>query len=182
VQPAHTTRLALGDGSRAAALLALSADADFSAHVWGARTPSLHRARRILDELAQPATPGLVGFFVIIADGESVAGVCRVDPVGRVERVATVGYAVAPAYRGRGHASDALKLIVEHAYLSAPLCALRASCDPANVASRRVLEKAGFHLTKRARAVPTRMQRQCRVGRLRYELTRGQWWAGLALS
>jgi RimJ/RimL family protein N-acetyltransferase len=101
-------RLARGDGSYAEALLALSADPSIGREVWGPRTPSLTRARHILDVLGAPETAG-AGYFVILANYETLVGVCRVDPLRRVEGAAEVGYLVAPAYRGRGYASAALR-------------------------------------------------------------------------
>lgn len=56
-----------------------------------------------------------------------------------------VGYAVGEAYRGRGLAARALRLLLplarEH-----DIQRLWIACDPANVASRRTCENVGFQL------------------------------------
>jgi RimJ/RimL family protein N-acetyltransferase len=56
-----------------------------------------------------------------------------------------VGYAVGEAYRGRGLASRALRLLLplarEH-----DIQRLWIACDPGNLASRRTCEKVGFRL------------------------------------
>jgi RimJ/RimL family protein N-acetyltransferase len=52
----------------------------------------------------------------------------------------TIGYWVAPSARGRGVATRALRLLVDWA----PARPLRLTTHPANLASQRVAEKAGF--------------------------------------
>ncbi len=73
---------------------------------------------------------------VIESDGE-VVGSIGTFPVGDVREV---GYTVAREHWGRGIASAALALMLEED----PSRPLHAGTDPANAASRRVLEKAGF--------------------------------------
>ncbi len=57
---------------------------------------------------------------------------------------ANVGYMVDTAVRGRGVATAALRLVVAHAFDQLRLHRLDAGAMPSNVASQRVLEKAGF--------------------------------------
>ena len=58
--------------------------------------------------------------------------------------VANVSYWLFPAFRGRGHASRALRLLCEHAAFIPGLCRIEAHVDPDNIASRRVAEQARF--------------------------------------
>jgi [ribosomal protein S5]-alanine N-acetyltransferase len=57
---------------------------------------------------------------------------------------ANVGYMVDSAFRGRGVATAALRLVVEHAFGELRLHRLDAGAMPSNIGSQRVLEKAGF--------------------------------------
>jgi RimJ/RimL family protein N-acetyltransferase len=54
-----------------------------------------------------------------------------------------IGYQVAPAHRGRGVATAAVRTWVERAH-AAGVHRVVARTDPAAVASARVLERAGF--------------------------------------
>jgi RimJ/RimL family protein N-acetyltransferase len=55
-----------------------------------------------------------------------------------------LAYVVAPAARGRGIATAALRLFSEWAFARLELTRLQLSIRPDNAASRRVAEKAGY--------------------------------------
>jgi RimJ/RimL family protein N-acetyltransferase len=57
---------------------------------------------------------------------------------------AMVGYTMLPAWRGRGYATRAVRLLARWAFDQAAIVRLIAGTNPANVASQRVLERAGF--------------------------------------
>jgi ribosomal-protein-alanine N-acetyltransferase len=63
----------------------------------------------------------------------------RPDALGRVE----VGYGVAPAERRKGYATEAVEALVEWA-ATRSVKIVAAECLDHNIASIRVLEKAGF--------------------------------------
>jgi RimJ/RimL family protein N-acetyltransferase len=57
---------------------------------------------------------------------------------------ATIGYAMLPAWRGRGLPTRAVGLLARWAFTRAGIGRLNAGTLPGNAASQRVLEKAGF--------------------------------------
>jgi ribosomal-protein-alanine N-acetyltransferase len=57
---------------------------------------------------------------------------------------ATLGYYIDEAHNHRGYATDAVRLALRFAFASAGLHRVQAAVLSRNVASRRVLEKAGF--------------------------------------
>jgi RimJ/RimL family protein N-acetyltransferase len=57
---------------------------------------------------------------------------------------AMIGYSMLPAWRGRGYATRAARLVARWAFTSAGIARLVAGTMPSNVGSQRVLEKAGF--------------------------------------
>jgi RimJ/RimL family protein N-acetyltransferase len=57
---------------------------------------------------------------------------------------AMVGYTLLPAWRGRGYATRAVRLLARWAFEQAGIVRLIAGTSPANLASQRVLERAGF--------------------------------------
>jgi RimJ/RimL family protein N-acetyltransferase len=62
------------------------------------------------------------------------------DEDGEVE----IGYALVPAARGAGLASEAIALLVDWAFEQRGVHAVTARVDPGNAPSRRVLERLGF--------------------------------------
>jgi ribosomal-protein-alanine N-acetyltransferase len=75
----------------------------------------------------------------VIAGDISLHGISR-GPV----QTANVGYMVDAEFRGRGVATAALRLVVEHAFGQLRLHRLDAGAMPSNIGSLRVLENAGF--------------------------------------
>ncbi|SNT57571.1 Acetyltransferase (GNAT) domain-containing protein [Streptosporangium subroseum] len=57
---------------------------------------------------------------------------------------AMTGYSLLPRFRGRGFVTRATVLLVDWAFEHTPLCRIIAGTDTGNVASHRVLERAGF--------------------------------------
>lgn len=55
-----------------------------------------------------------------------------------------IGYRLIPKERNRGHCTEAVKIIVDYLFLSKDTVRIQAKTNPKNVASQRVLEKAGF--------------------------------------
>ncbi len=63
-----------------------------------------------------------------------------IPPLGQ----AMTGYSVLPEFRGRGFAARAVDLLVGWAFEHTPLARIIAGTSPGNIASQRVLERAGF--------------------------------------
>jgi RimJ/RimL family protein N-acetyltransferase len=57
---------------------------------------------------------------------------------------AMIGYSMLPAWRGRGYATRAARLVARWAFTSVGIARLVAGTMPSNVGSQRVLEKVGF--------------------------------------
>ncbi len=98
-----------------------------------------HRA--LLDE--QDA--GTCAFFVLVDPDGSIVG--RFNLYGLENGTARVGYRVAERAAGRGVATEALSSLCRKAEEDHGLRTLTAEASTANVASQRVLEKAGFAAT-----------------------------------
>jgi RimJ/RimL family protein N-acetyltransferase len=96
-----------------------------------------------LQRLEAGLDPRPFGAFLVVLEPELVIGGIGfhggIDDDGRVE----IGYGITPSYRGRGHASQALALLIEIAR-ELGASTLLAETDLDNGASRRVLERSGF--------------------------------------
>jgi [ribosomal protein S5]-alanine N-acetyltransferase len=82
--------------------------------------------------------------FVIEADGELVGRITLNGIVRGALQSASVGYWVAESAGGRGLASRALGLTIEHAFGQLRLHRLQAETTLTNEASSRILIRAGF--------------------------------------
>jgi RimJ/RimL family protein N-acetyltransferase len=82
--------------------------------------------------------------FAIEADGEAVGGI-GVVPGTDIERYAAeIGYWLGETMWGRGIATDAVRLLTAHVFDEWNMLRLYAVPFADNLASRRVLEKAGY--------------------------------------
>jgi RimJ/RimL family protein N-acetyltransferase len=55
-----------------------------------------------------------------------------------------IGYAVLPNERRKGYGSEAIEIIVDYLFLTKNIVRIQAETHPENIASQKVLEKAGF--------------------------------------
>lgn len=100
-------------------------------------------ARRI-DEVIDETARGLRRHWTIRVDGE-LAGDIALSHIQRgALQNANLGYMVDVAFRGRGVATSAVRLATARAFGEVGLHRVEAGVMPSNIASRRVLERAGF--------------------------------------
>jgi len=93
------------------------------------------------------ATSGMI--FAIVVDGQAVGGI-GIHPGKDVERrTAAIGYWLGEPYWGRGITTEALQAMTEHVFAVFDFARLEAYVFEWNLASARVLEKAGY--TREAR-------------------------------
>jgi RimJ/RimL family protein N-acetyltransferase len=99
------------------------------------------QARTMLQAYAEDDTRE--GYAAVDADGGFV-GLAVVVRIDRTAEECELGYMVAPAHRGRGAATQMLRLLSERALLGLDMkrVVLRISAD--NAASERVAERNGF--------------------------------------
>lgn len=93
-------------------------------------------------------------FFVFTSDDDSrLLGAVTLSNIRRgVAETGSLGYWIGRPHAGRGYATAAVRAVLTFAFEGLKLHRVEAACVPANKASRRVLEKAGFRHEGRARA------------------------------
>jgi RimJ/RimL family protein N-acetyltransferase len=94
--------------------------------------------------LGQAEPQRLAGRALTLAIGDPLRGAVGLTDVDWRDRRAEVGYWVAASWRGRGLASLAVRLLSDWALSQAGLERLDLYANPANEASQRVAEKAGY--------------------------------------
>ncbi|PZS36972.1 MAG: GNAT family N-acetyltransferase [Pseudonocardiales bacterium] len=114
---------------------------------WGPGGPprSVEEVRRRLEEVEWRWLSGQMTRFAVIdtASGK-YAGSVSVHPKDLVWQVAVVGYAMHPAFRGRGYLRRAVPMVARWAFDDAGLARLEAGIATGNHASVRVAEAIGF--------------------------------------
>ena len=114
--------------------------------VWPAdaltETAYLRRIRRLATEWK---TDEGYSFHVFERDrGRLVGGIGLTQVRRGVAQTATLGYWVGEPFERRGYTTEAVRLVTRFAFNGLQLHRVEAACLPENLASRRVLEKAGF--------------------------------------
>lgn len=92
-------------------------------------------------------------FFIFAETDQALVGAITLSNIRHgVAESGTLGYWIGQPYAGRGHATAAVRAMIDYAFAELKLHRVEAACVPTNVASHRVLEKAGFRLEGEARA------------------------------
>jgi len=138
---------------RLRALATRDADALFALHsdervmkywsfpAWTERTQAVAHIERMARERTQ------VEFYPWVATlpgDDTLVGTCSLFGVHRDHLRGVIGYALSPSLWGRGLAGEMLSLALGHAFDGIGLNRIEADIDPENVASCRLVERAGF--------------------------------------
>ena len=83
-------------------------------------------------------------FIVEKKDGTKIGQIGHFNVVSPYSRMLEIGYSIAPTERGKGYCTEAAQLMVDYLFLSRDVARIQATTHVNNVASQRVLEKAGF--------------------------------------
>lgn len=98
----------------------------------------LQRARRDFE------SGGVLPWAIETAATDELIGTVTLFRIDRDHRRAEIGYALGSAHWGKGLASEALHLVLHHAFDTLQLERIEADTDPRNTSSRRMLERLGF--------------------------------------
>jgi len=94
---------------------------------------------------SHPDWHGWLGWYGVLTEGERVlAGSIGFKGPPGVDGMVEVGYSVLPRFQGRGLATEMLRTLLAWALRQPAVSIVEAETYPGNLASRRVLAKAGF--------------------------------------
>lgn len=82
--------------------------------------------------------------YVIVYEGNIIGGINL--EYNHTKDACEIGWIVHKDYRNKGIASEAAKLLIEYAFNTLLVCKVTAHCDSSNVASEKVMKKAGMML------------------------------------
>jgi RimJ/RimL family protein N-acetyltransferase len=115
---------------------------------WEAPYPPADAERLVDAMLARhPDTPGeWFQYAVELRSAQGIIGDCGVLTDAGEPRRAEIGFTIAAAHQGRGYATEAVRTLLGYLFGSLGKHRVSAECDARNLASARVLEKAGMRL------------------------------------
>jgi RimJ/RimL family protein N-acetyltransferase len=107
--------------------------------------------RAELEEMAtrDPGVDGWVQFSVEERDTGRLIGDVGLSPVDGEPGVIKIGYTIAPAFQGRGYATEAMSALSAYAFDTLGARLLRAYASAENLPSHRVAERIGMRLVER---------------------------------
>ena len=107
----------------------------------------LDGARKLLEHIhASFAQGSLYQWGVAQRDTDRVIGTCTLASISTEHKRAELGYALGRAHWGHGYMSEALPVLLRHAFGSMGMHRIEADVDPRNTRSIRSLERLGFRL------------------------------------
>jgi ribosomal-protein-alanine N-acetyltransferase len=101
-----------------------------------------YKLRRYLEDARDDRAHAL--FVFRESDGALVGGVTLSNVRRGVAQTASLGYWAGECHAGKGYITAAVRAVVRYGFDDLDLHRIEAACQPDNMASRRVLEKAGF--------------------------------------
>lgn len=96
-------------------------------------------------------SPSETKYILAVVLHDRVIGSAAVWITDAADSLGEMGYTIAPAHWGKGYATEAAQLLLTLGFGDLRLERLAATCDPENLASAKVLEKAGFRYEGRLR-------------------------------
>ncbi len=105
----------------------------------------LSEAEELVKEIGKlAASRTLFQWGLAFREDDAVVGTCTLAWLDWTHRRAELGYALASPYWRRGYMSEALPVLLRHAFFDLALRRLEADVDPRNEASLRLLDKLSF--------------------------------------
>ena len=105
----------------------------------------------LIERDGAPGPGGLLNFAVWEAAGSQLAGVVGFHSISKLNLSAEVSYSIHPRFWGKGLATASVQAAVRWGFASRSWSRVQGTSLPENVASRRVLDKAGFSYEGRLR-------------------------------
>jgi ribosomal-protein-alanine N-acetyltransferase len=111
--------------------------------VFGEYNP-LHQMSRVEAEKILESPLELKPYIVEKKDRSKIGFVAHFHVLHVAGKLSEIGYSLVPSERGKGYCTEAVGIMVDYLFLSRETIRIQACTDTKNLASQKVLEKAGF--------------------------------------
>ncbi|HVP27234.1 MAG TPA: GNAT family protein [Candidatus Bathyarchaeia archaeon] len=112
--------------------------------VFGEYNPLRQVSKTEVEKDFEKGTIEIMDFIVEKKDGSKIGLICHFTLVHPAGKILEIGYSLVPNERGKGYGTEAVKIMVDYLFLSKDVTRVQACTDTRNLASQKVLEKAGF--------------------------------------
>ena len=109
---------------------------------FGEYNPLLQTSRTDLEKTREGRSLELTDFLIEKKDRSKI-GYIQHFTHPAVERL-EIGFSMIPRERGKGYCTEAISILVDYLFLSKDIMRIQAQTETGNLASQKVLEKAGF--------------------------------------
>jgi RimJ/RimL family protein N-acetyltransferase len=111
---------------------------------FGEYNPLRQTSRAEIEKDFEKGTPEGGDFIIEKKDGSKIGFICHFTLTHPAGKLLEIGYSLAPTERGKGYCTEAVRIILDYLFLSKDVMRVQACTDLRNLASQKVLEKAGF--------------------------------------
>jgi RimJ/RimL family protein N-acetyltransferase len=111
-----------------------------SPEFYGVYNPLQQASRTELEKKFENLPAEEKTFFIERKDGTRVGGISHYLAGNQWE----IGFTMVPIERRKGYCTEAVEIMVDYLFLSKDIVRIQAHTDVRNIASQKVLEKAGF--------------------------------------
>ena len=132
-------------------------DADVMRYIGGPYTEE-QIARRLQREISNDREFGFQYWPIFLKADGAYVGACGLKPYKPEAREYEIGFHLLPRFWGHGYASEAARAAIQFAFETLRATALYAGHHPDNAASRKLVERLGFHRLGTHYFAPTRLQ------------------------
>jgi RimJ/RimL family protein N-acetyltransferase len=104
----------------------------------------LQRSGAEMEKMLENNPLEMKAFIIEKKDGTKIGLVSHFNMLAPYGKMQEIGYALVPSERGKGYCTEATQLMLDYLFLSKDIDRIQATTHVGNVASQKVLEKAGF--------------------------------------
>jgi RimJ/RimL family protein N-acetyltransferase len=108
---------------------------------WGEYLPLKQQSRTEIEKQYESQLQESKWFIIEKKDGSKIGSIGYFLATGNLLEI---GYSLIPSERGKGHCTEAAKILVDYLFLSKSIIRIQSHTDVRNMASQKVLEKTGF--------------------------------------
>jgi RimJ/RimL family protein N-acetyltransferase len=104
----------------------------------------IQRTKTEMEKAPESSPSEFKQFIVEKKDGTKIGFIAYFFMLHPWGKMLEMGYGLVQSERGKGCCTEAAKIMVDYLFLSKEIACIQATTDVGNVASQKVLEKAGF--------------------------------------
>lgn len=104
----------------------------------------IQRSRAETERMLEPGPYEWKDFVIEKKDGTKIGFIASFYTLHPMGKMLEIGYLLLPSERGKGYCTEAAQIMVDYLFFTKEAACVQASTHVKNIASQRVLEKAGF--------------------------------------